>query len=256
MNQDIFNRLVIHSTFLADRVFNAQCGQLINDAQGDQLDNVPSASEAGVSPAELERLLEQGFIDAQSLSEELVQMHANADLKVVSEALERLPKELPDLTEALSGEGCQQWIEHILLNTANTPFYELHQALTSQGDFLDDTAEELISDAIAFNQLTSITENLEIISADDVTVDNIVLAGRIESWSVLDWLLSNNCLTDEDKVTVLTELHDDAIAFAYIFKRMELDQESASLLKSHIQSNATTDVAVLELMASMDEVKN
>lgn len=219
MQHSDFSVLVTNVSAAASQAFAVQCGEFgaaISDDNADKLPDENFNTSQYLESIDFGDVLNSGYNSLDSLKSELDQAWQAMDSAELNRLLAPLPEDLPDLTHKLAGAQLKQWVEYALVTDENSPFYALHKYLMSLFRRVDDDVNDVIREAIAFDQVDELDEH-EILP-EHVHLDDLITAATIQSFNVFKWLIKHVSFNDCKIADLLENFFDDAATFELVYK--------------------------------------
>ena len=216
MNQLEFNILVTNVTAIANQTFTIQCGEFATALSSDEENELATETfdqKTHIDTFDFQSIINSGYQQLDDLEDELDKAWSLIDLKKLEASLKQLPEDYADLTLKLSGDQLKQWITHTLEAKDDTPFYIVHQYIMTLFQGGDDEINDLIREAIAFDELTDLLEEENNIRAEHIHVDDLITAATIQSFKTFKWLVQHSELSNKEVIKVLENTFDDKPTF-------------------------------------------
>lgn len=257
MNQSEFNLLVTNVTAIANQTFAIQCGEFANAVAADDSNEFATESfdlNKHNETFDFQAVLEKGYQSIDELETELAEAWEKGSAAELESLLAQLPSAMPVLSQQLSGDQLQQWITHTLKAQDEDPFYVLHQhimALFQTGLSTNDT-NDLIREAIAFDQVSDLADIESTITPEQIAFDDLVTAVTIQSFTAFEWLAQRAALNGEQTVELLENCTDDSAVFEQTLKIIAPDEPARDAIKS--RAKASGQEAIVDLIEQAETV--
>ena len=238
MQQSDFSVLITNVSATASQAFAVQCGEFgaaISDDNADKLPDENFNASQYLDSIDFGDVLDTGYNSLESLKSELEQAWKAIDSAELDRLLAPLPGDLPDLTHKLAGTQLKQWVEYALATDENSPFYTLHKYLMSLFRRVDDDVNDVIREAIAFDQIDELDEH-EILP-EHVHLDDLVTAATIQSFNAFKWLVKHANLDDCKIADILENFFDDADAFEQVYKILSPSEKQKAEILNRASSS-------------------
>jgi hypothetical protein len=236
MKQSEFNVLVTNVSAIADQAFAVQCGEFSSAAADDGVQ--PAAAPFNplehIGNFDYQAVLESGYKSLESLTAEFNAAWEAIEQEKLAGLLENLPDDFARLTQPLTGDQLKPWIIHALNAGDESPFYALHHYLLGffRGGY--DETNDIIREAIAFDELAGLLEHERNIGPEHIQFDDLVTAATIQSFKVLEWLLKHAQLDDGQVVAIMESCFIDKTVFQRVYQMLSptTAQSAAILLRA------------------------
>lgn len=220
MQQSDFNILVTNSTAVANQVFSCQCGDFASNLSGGD-DNVLAPVnfdlEKHLNEFNFQEVLDSGYESISELELEFCEAWAGVNIDELNGMISQLPSEFSGFTEKLSGKQLSNCVAVVLNAGDDSPFFKLHQVIMPLFQQWDESAEDTIREAIAFDEVASLDEADNILP-EHVSVEDLITSATIQSFKVFTWLVKCSNIDSEGMATVLREFSEEEELFDKIFR--------------------------------------
>lgn len=220
MQQSDFNILVTNSTAVANQVFSCQCGDFASNlSSGDDNELVPVAFnlEKHLNEFNFQEVLDSGYGSIPELELELCEAWAGVNVDELSGIISQLPSEFSGFTKKLRGKQLSSCVAVVLNDGDNSPFFKLHQAIMPLFQQWEESPEDAIREAIAFDEISSLDEAVNILP-EHVSVEDLITSATIQSFKVFTWLVKCSNIDSEGMTIVLREFVEEEELFNTIFR--------------------------------------
>jgi hypothetical protein len=216
-----FNILVTNVSAIASQTFSIQCGEFataIAEDQAKELANKSFDQNQYLQKIDFQQILDSGYNSLDSLTAQLDQAREIIDFDQLAILLKQLPADLPDISKIINGFQLRQWVQHALQLQNDGEFYALHSYLMSHFGLGGDEIDDIIREAIAFDELGVLQDYGSKIASSHIKVDDLVTAASIQSMKVFEWLVTRASLSDNQVGSLFENLLSDRKLFQDSYK--------------------------------------
>ena len=235
MNQSEFNFLVTNILAIKDQLFSINCAQFATDVrpQNDE-DKASDAFDVNnyINRSNYDEFINQGYESIASLSNELTSAWEKTGADILDELLNNVPHSLPVLTAKITSNEFKTCLLFSLENTDRNPLNDIHQYLTGFLNSNFDEVADIIREAIAFDDVTGLIEMEAVIDTSKITLDDLVTAVTIQSYSAFKWLFSHAMLSDHKLLDLFVEGMSDNNVFEAMYNIIKPSDKHHALLLS------------------------
>ena len=254
MKQSEFNILVTNVTAIANQTFTIQCGEFATALSSEEENKLATEAfdqKIHIDTFDFQSIINSGYKQLDDLEDELANAWSLIDLDKLEASLKQLPEGYTELTLKLSGDQLKQWITHTLEAKDDTPFYIVHQYIMTLFQGGDDDIDDLIREAIAFDELTDLLEEENNIRAEHIKVDDLITAATIQSFKAFKFLVQHTELNNEEVIEVLESTFDDKSTFEQVYTIMApTETQHSEVLTLAKNSNASVIIEFLTQLKS------
>lgn len=254
MKQSEFNILVTNVTAIANQTFTIQCGEFATALSSDEENELSTETfdqKTHMDTFDFQSVIDSGYKQLNDLEDELNNAWNLIDLNKLEALIKQLPEGYADLTIKLSGDQLKQWITHTLEAKDDTPFYIVHQYIMTLFQGGDDDINDLIREAIAFDEVAELQEEEHNIRTEHIQVDDLITAAAIQSFKALKWLVQHADLSDEDVIKILESAFDEKSIFEQAYTIISpTETQYSEILTLAKNNNATVIIEFLTQLKS------
>jgi len=255
MQPSEFNILITNVAAIASQTFALQCGEFATAMVADEnaaLSVEPFALEQHLDNINFQAVLVSGYESLPSLEEELNQAWGKHEPDKLNSLISQLSTTLPDLTKKLTGSKLKQWVKYNLKPEYADNFYELHQYIMSLFSRAADETNDIIREAIAFDNLAGLAEHETQIRAEHIKYDDLITAATIQSFKVFEWLFNHGQWDDTQIADILEYYFTDMFLFERIYNI--LAPTAPQYIAAMIRAQASNNKSVVDFLNRVKKV--
>jgi len=247
MNQTEFNFLVTNVTAISTQLFSIRCSMFGSEMSADEsneMETVEFDLQKEHENFDYQSILDSGYRDINSLETELSSAMLILDQNELDDLLNKLPSNLPNLQQKMTGEQLKAWISYALNSEDDESVALLNQYIMSLFQ-VDDEIHDLIREAIAFDKIDDLQDQQEDINSEHIKIEDLLTAAEIESFRAFKWLFERAELDNTQIIELLfsEKCIDDQIVFESVYKIIEPSEELHTMVTAKVKGSGHDTVA-------------